>query len=140
MHDELDIHTGAANPHSGSAASGANSDITGLSGITSTAVVTNLNADQVDGKDETDFVLLAGRAGGQNIIGGTGAAENLILESTSNATKGNVQFGTSGNTYYSETNDNIHVGLGTLTNPSIAFGDGDSGFYESFELMILYTL
>jgi hypothetical protein len=39
----------------------------------------------------TQFVMLAGRAGGQNIIGGTAASENLTLESTSNVTKGTVQ-------------------------------------------------
>ena len=39
----------------------------------------------------TQFVMLAGRAGGQSIIGGTGAGENINLESTSNATKGFVQ-------------------------------------------------
>lgn len=40
----------------------------------------------------TQFAMLAGRAGGQTIIGGTAASENLILESTSHATKGNVLF------------------------------------------------
>lgn len=40
----------------------------------------------------TQFALLAGRAGGQVIQGGTAASENLVLESTSNATKGNVLF------------------------------------------------
>ena len=38
----------------------------------------------------TQFVMLAGRSGGQTIQGGTAASNNLILESTSNATKGNV--------------------------------------------------
>lgn len=38
----------------------------------------------------TQFVLLAGRAGGQSIIGGTAASENLTLESTAHATKGDV--------------------------------------------------
>jgi len=33
-HADIDTHVGAANPHSGSAASGANSDITSLSGLT----------------------------------------------------------------------------------------------------------
>ena len=39
----------------------------------------------------TQFALLAGRAGGQAIIGGTAAGESLDLESTSNASKGSVQ-------------------------------------------------
>jgi hypothetical protein len=36
------------------------------------------------------FLLLAGRAGGQVANGGTGAGDDLILESTSHATKGDV--------------------------------------------------
>lgn len=39
----------------------------------------------------TQFALLAGRSGGQTIQGGTAASENLVLESTSNVTKGTVQ-------------------------------------------------
>lgn len=40
--------------------------------------------------DHTQYVLLAGRSGGQTIYGGTAASNNLTLESTSNATKGVV--------------------------------------------------
>lgn len=36
------------------------------------------------------FVLLAGKAGGQHIKGGTAASEDLTLESTNHATKGHV--------------------------------------------------
>lgn len=39
----------------------------------------------------TQFALLAGRAGGQSLVGGTVAGENLNLESTSHATKGFIQ-------------------------------------------------
>lgn len=39
----------------------------------------------------TQFVMLAGRAGGQTIQGGTAASENLILESTANASKGLIR-------------------------------------------------
>lgn len=39
----------------------------------------------------TQFVMLAGRAGGQVVQGGTAASENLILESTANATKGFIK-------------------------------------------------
>jgi hypothetical protein len=38
--------------------------------------------------DHTQYALLAGRAGGQELIGGTAASNSLTLESTSNATKG----------------------------------------------------
>lgn len=39
----------------------------------------------------TQFALLAGRAGGQSLIGGTAAGEHLILESTADASKGLVK-------------------------------------------------
>lgn len=40
------------------------------------------------GDDHTQYALLAGRSGGQTLTGGTGASDPLILQSTSNATKG----------------------------------------------------
>jgi len=39
----------------------------------------------------TQFAMLAGRAGGQTLQGGTAATEHLVLESTSNASKGEVK-------------------------------------------------
>lgn len=42
--------------------------------------------------DHTQYALLLGRSGGQTLIGGTAASNNLILRSTSNATKGQVYF------------------------------------------------
>lgn len=41
--------------------------------------------------DHTQYALLAGRAGGQTLVGGTAAGEDLVLESTANVTKGEVQ-------------------------------------------------
>jgi len=70
------------------------------------------NADKLDGLDESAFALLAGRAGGQMLYGGTANSENLTLGSTSAATKGKILFGTSG---YDEVNNRL--GLGT-TAPS----------------------
>lgn len=40
--------------------------------------------------DHTQYALLAGRAGGQHLKGGTASGDDLTLESTNNATKGNV--------------------------------------------------
>lgn len=40
--------------------------------------------------DHTQYALLAGRAGGQTLVGGTAVSENLTLESTSNVTKGTI--------------------------------------------------
>lgn len=39
----------------------------------------------------TSFVLIAGLSGGQTIQGGTGSAENLLLESTAHGTKGRIE-------------------------------------------------
>lgn len=40
--------------------------------------------------DHTIYVLLAGRSGGQTIIGGIGSGDGLTLQSTSHATKGTI--------------------------------------------------
>lgn len=42
--------------------------------------------------DHTQYALLAGRAGGQTLTGGTASAQTLTLQSTSDATKGSVIF------------------------------------------------
>lgn len=55
-----------------------------ISGLHSGASVPSTNPDA----GHPQFVLLAGRSGGQTIQGGTAASENLLLESTANATKG----------------------------------------------------
>jgi len=41
--------------------------------------------------DHTQYALLAGRSGGQDIIGGTASGNDLTFESTSDATKGHIQ-------------------------------------------------
>jgi len=48
---------------------------------------------------------LSGRAGGQSLRGGTVASENLTLDSTAHATKGNVLINPTGG----------RVGIGTTT-------------------------
>lgn len=42
--------------------------------------------------DHAQYALLAGRAGGQSLTGGTAASESLTLESTSHGTKGYILF------------------------------------------------
>lgn len=57
--------------------------------VTSMTLVTNFNADKVDGRHEDEFALLAGRAGGQVLNGGTNNNDPLTLNgSTTN--DGNV--------------------------------------------------
>ncbi|MGE5084970.1 MAG: tail fiber domain-containing protein, partial [Bacillota bacterium] len=58
----------------------------------------------------TQYALLAGRAGGQILNGGTAASENLTLDSTSNSTKGYVLLNPTGG----------NVGIGT-TSPAYQF-------------------
>lgn len=62
----------------------------------------------VGSQDISGYALLAGRSGGQTLIGGTASGNSLTLQSTSNATKGKILFGTSG---YDEVNNRL--GLGT---------------------------
>lgn len=55
--------------------------------------------------DHTQYPLLTGRSGGQTLIGGTDASDNLTLQSTSNATKGKIYFGA--NQYFDEANEKL---------------------------------
>jgi hypothetical protein len=55
--------------------------------------------------DHTQYALLAGRAGGQTLTGGTAASENLTLRSTTNATKGDIKLADQGG--------NVVIGGGT---------------------------
>ena len=64
---------------------GAEIDVTTSGGVTDHGLLSGLGDD-----DHTQYVLLAGRSGGQTIIGSTLASEALTLESTSNATKGDI--------------------------------------------------
>jgi hypothetical protein len=57
-----------------------------VAGAIAHSALTGLTA----GDDHTQYVLLAGRAGGQSIVGGTNATNNLSLESTSDASKGSI--------------------------------------------------
>ena len=66
------------------------------------------------GDDHTQYAQLAGRAGNQELIGGTGASGTLTLKSTSNATKGKIILGT--NSAFDESTNCL--GLGT-SSPSV---------------------
>jgi hypothetical protein len=81
------------------------------------------SADQLEFVDNTSdfltqYVLLAGRSGGQTITGGTAAGNNLTLSSTSHATKGSFIFGPASN-----------VGM-KITGARVSRGDG--GGYLDF--------
>lgn len=60
--------------------------------------------------DHLQYLLLAGRSGGQTAIGGTASGNDLTLRSTSHATRGSVIFGATATTAYDETLDSIGIG------------------------------
>lgn len=70
----------------------------------------------LENDDHTQYALLAGRAGGQTLIGGSGSGESITLQSTSDTTKGKIFFGS--NSAYDEVNNRL--GIGT-TNPLSKF-------------------
>lgn len=57
--------------------------------------------------------LITGKAGGQTIVGDINAGGNLILTSTSNATKGFIYLGAATTTAYDGTNGRFGIGTGT---------------------------
>lgn len=61
--------------------------------------------------DHTQYALLAGRATGQTLIGGTASGDDLTLQSTSHATRGNILFGSAGNSVYDEVNNRLGLGV-----------------------------
>lgn len=61
--------------------------------------------------DHAQYLLLAGRSGGQTAIGGTAASNNLTLQSTSNSTRGKINLGAS--SAYDEFNR--FLGIGTVS-------------------------
>lgn len=70
--------------------------------------------------------LSTGKSGGQSVIGGTAAGDDLTLSSTTNATKGNINFG---NSSYSEANNSLGIGTNSPSanldvNGSFKLGSG----------------
>jgi len=66
--------------------------------------------------------LSTGVSGGQSVIGGTASGENLTLSSTSNATKGDLRFGTSA---YKEVNNRLGIGTSTPAASLDILGSGN---------------
>lgn len=75
----------------------------GGGGATDHGALTGLGDD-----DHTQYLLLAGRSGGQVATGGTGSGDDLILRSTTNPTKGDV--------FINDQGGNTILGGGELSN------------------------
>jgi len=70
--------------------------------------VINATAPASSTVDDSNYVFLSGRAGGQTVNGGTDASDDLVLKSTSDATKGKIIFGA--DTAFDEANERFGVG------------------------------
>lgn len=77
--------------------------------------------------DHTQYALLAGRSGGQNLKGGTGSGDNLTLNSTNHGTKGKIYLGA--NSVYDELNDRL--GLKTTSPGDVALDVNGSALVRS---------
>ena len=102
--------------------------------------------------DHLQYGLLAGRSGGQNFIGGTGSGDDLLFNSTSNATKGLIGFGNlTDGVIYDEVNKRLGIGLsvpltalhigtaiGSLST-GLSFGSGVTGIYEATPNQLIFV-
>jgi hypothetical protein len=88
--------------------------------------------------DHTQYALLAGRSGGQILIGGTAAGDDIIIRSTSNATKGDINLADAGG--------HVQIGGGATASEMRLFEpSGGGASYVSFKAPALaanvdYTL
>jgi hypothetical protein len=79
--------------------------------------------------DHSGHPWLVGRSGGQTLQGGTDAGDDLTLQSTSNATKGNVHLGTAST--YDEVNDRLGIGTQSPDAPIKAYRSGANAKVET---------
>lgn len=73
----------------------------------------NIDHGGLDGLSDDDhsvYALLAGRSGGQTLYGSPDAGENMVLISTSDASKGSVVIGSSNNFIFEESANRITLG------------------------------
>ncbi|KYG65692.1 hypothetical protein AZI86_01045 [Bdellovibrio bacteriovorus] len=93
--------------------------LTGLASANNAILTTNGSGvpgfQAISGDIFNQYVLQAGRTGGQTIYGGTAASETLTINSTSNSTRGYVLVNPNGG----------HVGIGTTTPVSRLQVNGD---------------
>jgi hypothetical protein len=82
--------------------------------------------------DESLYALLAGRSGGQTLIGGTASGNNLTLQSTSHATKGKVLIG--GSTTLVADEANTRVGIGTASPSTLLHAAADAAAFHRFSV------
>ena len=93
-----EVNSGTANQLAYYAANG--STLSGFASAASSVLLTNGSSvpswSPISSDNFSQYALLAGRSGGQTLYGGTAANNGLTIDSTSNATKGNIIIGPSG--------------------------------------------
>lgn len=94
--------------------------VTNGSGVPSWSVISNDSFAQ--------YALMSGRSGGQSLNGGTAASENLILDSTAHATKGNILLNPSGG--------NVGIGTTTPALPLTVYTTSGGGWAGSAQLRL----
>jgi flagellar hook-associated protein 2 len=92
-------------------------------GVTSAVAGSGVSVSAATGAVTFTALLTTGSSGGQTVIGDTGASGNLLLSSTSNATKGLVAVGSaSTGTTFNETTGWVGIGTGTTNLTGMAAG------------------
>jgi hypothetical protein len=83
----------------------------GVPSISASVIQSGIDHGSISGlldDDHTQYALLDGRSGGQELIGGIDASDDLSLSSTSDATKGKILLGDS--SAFDEENDRLAIG------------------------------
>ncbi len=76
--------------------------------------------------DHAQYALLAGRAAGQTLFGGSAASEDLTLSSTAHATKDRIFFGSAQTSAFDELNSRLGIGTPTPSNKLTTSGGSDT--------------
>lgn len=94
---------------------------TDLSGLPSLVTAHSGLTGLTSGDDHTQYALLAGRSGGQSLIGGTASGDGLTLTSTSHATKGPITMSGA---------SQVLAPAGTAAAPALVVSDANLGIYK----------
>jgi hypothetical protein len=100
-------------------------DDTPVNGELAAPISSNWAFDHVAAADpHTGYALLAGRSGGQVLKGGTASGDDLTLQSTNNATRGHVFFGSAQTSGFDEVNGRL--GIGTASPLSVLHAESSA--------------
>lgn len=94
------------------------------SGVASADIDAAVEAHEAESDPHTGYLKLLGRSGGQTAIGGTASGNNLVLQTTSNATKGKILMGSAGTELVvDDVNNRVGINYATPTVALDVVGD-----------------